>query len=51
MMRTQEILVICLFVVAMIYIGRLIYRNLNTKKGCGHNCKCGVDFSDIEPKK
>lgn len=51
MMGMQEIVVICLFAAAMVYIGRMIYKNLNTKKGCGHNCKCGIDFSDIQPEK
>jgi len=53
MMRVQEILVVCLFLVALFYVARIIYRNLNSKSGCGHCNQCGVDFSnvDIEKKK
>jgi hypothetical protein len=52
-MDIQTILVIGLFVAALFYIGRMIYRTVFTKKGgCASNCKCGVDFSNIEaPKK
>jgi hypothetical protein len=47
-MGAQELIVIALFAVAMFYIGSIIYRNLQPKKGCGSNCKCGVDFSDLK---
>jgi len=51
-MNTQTILVFLLFAVALIYVGRLVYKSLQVKKdGCGGNCKCGVDFSDIKPAK
>ena len=51
MMGFQDILVTCLFILALAYIGRMIYRMITTKKSCGQNCKCGVDFSDIEINK
>lgn len=51
-MDIQTILVILLFVAAIAYIGRIIYRSIAPKKGgCGSNCKCGVDFSNVEPSK
>jgi hypothetical protein len=46
-MGIQEILVILLFVIALFYIGRVVYRTFQSKKGCGTNCKCGIDFSDV----
>ncbi|HZY38292.1 MAG TPA: FeoB-associated Cys-rich membrane protein [Mucilaginibacter sp.] len=50
-MSIQIIIIAILFVAALFYVGRLMYRNLFTKKSCGENCKCGVDFSKIEPIK
>lgn len=50
-MNIQAIIVILLFVAALFYVGRLIYKSIFAKKGCGSNCKCGVDFSALEPKK
>lgn len=51
-MNFQTVLVFLVFAVALLYIGRMIYNNLRVKKdGCGGNCKCGVDFSDIKPEK
>ncbi|WP_090880232.1 FeoB-associated Cys-rich membrane protein [Pedobacter rhizosphaerae] len=51
-MDIQTILVFLLFAVALVYVGRLVYKSLQVKKdGCGGNCKCGVDFSDIKPAK
>jgi hypothetical protein len=50
-MNIQSIIIIVLFIAAVIYVGRLLYKSLFTKKGCGSNCKCGVDFSDIEAGK
>jgi hypothetical protein len=46
-MKIQEFILVALFAIALFYVGRLIYRSLHTKKGCGSSCKCGVDFSDI----
>ncbi|MFD0750508.1 FeoB-associated Cys-rich membrane protein [Mucilaginibacter calamicampi] len=49
-MNIQTILVIVLFAGALFYIGRMVYKNVFTKKSCGGNCKCGVDFSGVEPE-
>jgi hypothetical protein len=50
-MDIQTILVGLLFAAALFYIGRTIYRSVSPKKGgCASNCKCGVDFSNIEIK-
>jgi len=50
-MDIQTALVILLFAGAIFYIVRLIYRAASPKSGgCASNCKCGVDFSQIEPK-
>jgi hypothetical protein len=50
-MNVQTIIVILLFAGALFYVGRMVYKNLFTKKSCGGNCKCGVDFSGIAPEK
>ncbi len=50
-MNIQVILILIIFAVAVLYIGRLMYRNLFAKKSCGDNCKCGIDFSGIDPDK
>jgi len=47
----QIIIIALLFAGAVFYVGRLVYKNLFTKKSCGSNCKCGVDFSAIEAVK
>jgi len=47
-MGIQEVVVALLFLVAIAYVGRMIYKNARAKEGCGTNCKCGVDFSNIE---
>jgi hypothetical protein len=47
----QLIIVILLFVTAIVYVGRLVYKSLTAKSGCGTNCKCGVDLSKIEAPK
>jgi len=44
----QTIIVVTLFAGSVFYVGRMVYKNLFTKKSCGTNCKCGVDFSAIE---
>jgi hypothetical protein len=46
-MNIQAIIIFILFAAAIFYVCRLIYKNLFAKKSCGSNCKCGVDFSDI----
>ena len=50
-MSIQLIIVIALFIAAVFYVGRILYKTLTAKKGCGENCKCGVDFSNIESPK
>lgn len=47
----QGIIIAVLFALALFYIGRMGYNTLFVKKGCGSNCKCGVDFSNIDPEK
>ncbi len=47
-MNIQTILIFLLFLGAVFYISRSIYLSLKAKKGCGSNCKCGVDFSDMQ---
>jgi len=48
-MNTQEILVMLIFVAAVFYIARIIYKNLKAKNACSSGCgKCGVDFSNIK---
>jgi hypothetical protein len=49
-MDIQIIIVGLLFLAALFYVGRLVYRSISPKgSGCGSNCKCGVDFSNIKP--
>jgi hypothetical protein len=50
-MDIQTILVFALFLIAVIYVFRLVYRSFNTKTSCGSSCKCGVDFSKIDVEK
>jgi hypothetical protein len=51
-MDIQTILVVLLFAAALVYVGRIIYRAVSPKsRGCASNCKCGIDFSNIEPNK
>jgi hypothetical protein len=45
----QTIIIAILFAAAVFYVCRLVYKNVSAKKSCGSNCKCGVDFSGIEP--
>lgn len=48
-MNIQIIVIFILFLGALFYIGRLVYKTLTAKGGCGTNCnKCGVDFSNIK---
>jgi bacterioferritin-associated ferredoxin len=48
-MDMQLTLVIILFVLAIIFMGRLVYNSMNSKKGCASNCgKCAADFSEIK---
>ncbi|WP_091150151.1 FeoB-associated Cys-rich membrane protein [Mucilaginibacter pineti] len=50
-MNIQAIIIIVLFAAAIFYIGRMMYKSLTAKKGCGGNCKCGVDFSGVDAPK
>jgi len=50
-MIIQIIIIGLLFLAAVFYVCRLVYKSLFTKKNCGSNCKCGVDFSAIEQVK
>jgi hypothetical protein len=50
-MNIQAIIIVVLFAAAVFYIGRMVYKTLTAKKGCGGNCKCGVDFSGVETGK
>lgn len=51
-MDIQTILVIILFVAALWYVVRMVYRSMSAKSnGCASNCKCGVDLSNINPEK
>lgn len=46
----QSILVGIIFIAAVVYVGRLVYKSFVAKSGCDSGCgKCGaVDFSKIE---
>ncbi|WP_295770474.1 FeoB-associated Cys-rich membrane protein [uncultured Mucilaginibacter sp.] len=50
-MSFQTLIIILLFAAAIFYVGRMLYKSLYVKKGCGSNCKCGVDFSNIDTAK
>jgi branched-subunit amino acid transport protein len=50
-MTAQTIIIIILFIGALTYLFRMIFKTLNAKSGCASNCKCGVDFSGVEAKK
>jgi hypothetical protein len=49
-MIIQSVIVFLIFAAAIFYVGRMAYKGLTAKKGCGAGCKCGVDFSAIESK-
>ncbi len=50
-MNLQIIIVVLLFLAALFYVGRLIFNSITAKKSCGSNCKCGVDFSQVDVNK
>lgn len=51
-MNFQLIIVGILFLGALFYMGRMVFRSLTSKKGCASSCgKCAVDFSKIDVKK
>ena len=40
----QELLILLVFVVAVGYLGRRVYRNFSKKQsGCGKGCGCAAD--------
>jgi hypothetical protein len=50
-MDVQTILVILLFIAALFYIGRLIFRSASSKGGSCGSCngsQCKVDFKDVK---
>ena len=48
-MDYQLIMVILVFLLALIYVGRMIYKSMSGKSGCASNCgKCAADFSEIK---
>ena len=48
-MDLQLIMVIVLFVLAILYAGRLVYKSMINKKGCASNCgKCAADLSEMK---
>lgn len=48
-MDMQLALVLLLFLLAVIYMVRILYKSLNSKKGCASNCgKCAADFNKIK---
>lgn len=48
-MDFQLIMVIILFVLAILYAGRIIYKSIINKKECASNCgKCAADFSEMK---
>ncbi|MGV8877536.1 MAG: FeoB-associated Cys-rich membrane protein [Sphingobacteriaceae bacterium] len=48
-MNLQSIIVVLLFAAAIFYIGRMLYRNLTSKKACGGCGKCAAaDFSKVK---
>jgi flagellar basal body-associated protein FliL len=50
-MNFQIVIIILLFLAAVFYVVRMIYNSVTSKKSCGSNCKCGVDFSQAKVNK
>jgi hypothetical protein len=47
----QTLLVFLIFAAALAYVGRLVYRNFQSKSSCSSGCaKCSIDFSGAEQK-
>lgn len=44
----QNAIVLLLFMAAVVYVGRMLYKNLSAKKGCGENCKCSASLNHIQ---
>lgn len=50
-MNIQVIIISILFICAVFYVARFVFKSLSAKKGCSSGCgKCGVDFSNIDTK-
>jgi hypothetical protein len=50
-MDIQLVAIFILFALALLYLGKMVYNSLNSKKGCASNCgKCTADFSNPENK-
>jgi hypothetical protein len=48
-MDLQLLLVFTLFALAVLWLGKMVYRSMASKKACSSNCgKCAADFSDIK---
>jgi hypothetical protein len=48
-MILQELILICLFSAAVVYLGYIVYKSFEAKSGCASGCgKCGIDFNKIE---
>jgi len=46
----QQLIIAALFIGALVYLGRIAWRNLRAKRGCATGCgKCSI--ADIEPVK
>ena len=45
----QQLIIILVFVAAVAYLGRLVFRSFQAKTACATGCgKCGVDFKKLE---
>jgi hypothetical protein len=48
----QEIIIAAIFLSALAFVGRLVYKSFQAKNACSSGCgKCGaIDFEKIEKK-
>jgi bacterioferritin-associated ferredoxin len=45
----QNVIILALFALALIYVGRMLIKSFTKSTGCASGCgKCGVDFTKIE---
>ena len=46
----QQIIIFLLFIVAAVYVARLVYKSFSSKSGCAKGCgACGtIDFNKID---
>lgn len=45
----QQIIIALVFIAAVVYLGRLVFRSFQAKADCASGCgKCGVDFKKLE---